>query len=59
MTSAFATFRACSMQADMDDIVYVRFTGPIVDQLLEIDRELYESCVIMERGEKVIYVELP
>ena len=46
------------MQADMDDIVYVRFTGPIVDQLLEIDRELYESCVIIERGEKVIYVEL-
>ncbi|GKY97397.1 hypothetical protein MPSEU_000698200 [Mayamaea pseudoterrestris] len=46
------------MQAEMDELVHVRFTGKMVELLLEIDREMYEPCVTMENGEKVIYVEL-
>lgn len=46
------------MQADMDELVHVRFVGIMVDLLLEIDPELYGPCVVMEGKEKVIYVEL-
>ena len=46
------------MQADMDEEVYVRFTGKMVELLLEIDRDMYQECVTMERGEKVMYVKL-
>jgi hypothetical protein len=46
------------MQADMDELVHVRFTGKMVDLLLEIDRDMYEPCVSREGKEKVMYVEL-
>jgi hypothetical protein len=47
------------MQADMDELVHVRFTGKMVDQLLEIDHEMYGPCVVQEGNEKVMgYVEL-
>jgi hypothetical protein len=46
------------MQADMDEQVHVRFVGTIVDLLLEIDPDMYGPCVVMERGQRVIYVEL-
>ena len=35
------------MQADMDDLVHVRFTGKMVDLLLEIDPNMYGQCVVM------------
>ena len=44
------------MQADMDELVHVRFTAKIVDLLLEIDREMYEPCVTTEGKQKVMYV---
>ena len=46
------------MQADMDELVHIRFTGKMVDLLLEIDREMYEPCVTTEGKQKVMYVEL-
>jgi hypothetical protein len=46
------------MQADMDELVYVRFTGTIVDLLLEIDPDMYGPCVVIEGKEQVIYVQL-
>jgi hypothetical protein len=46
------------MQADMDELVHVRFTGKMVDLLLEIDRDMYQPYVVIERGERVMYVEL-
>ena len=46
------------MQVDMDELVHVRFSGEMVDKLLEIDHELYSGYVTIERGEKVMYVEL-
>ena len=39
------------VQADMDELVHVRFTGKMVDLLLEIDSAMYEPCVTIERGE--------
>ena len=46
------------MQVDMDKLVHVRFEGEMVDKLLEIDKDLYESYVTEEKGTKVMYVEL-
>jgi hypothetical protein len=46
------------MQADMDELVQVRFTGKMVDLLLEIDRNMYGPCVVKEGKETVMYVEL-
>ena len=46
------------MQANMDELVHVRFTGKMVELLLEIDREMYEPCVATEGNQKVMYVEL-
>jgi hypothetical protein len=46
------------MQADMDELVHVRFTGKMVELLIEIDPDMYEPCVVYENGEKVLYVEL-
>ena len=46
------------MQVAMDEIVHVRFQGEMVDKLLEIDHDLYTSYVTVEKGEKVMYVEL-
>jgi hypothetical protein len=46
------------MQADMDELVLVRFTGVMVDLLLEIDYEMYSPFVVYEGNEKVLYDEL-
>ena len=46
------------MQADMDELVHIRFTSTIVDLLVQIDAGLYEPYVTYEGKEKVIYVEL-
>jgi Reverse transcriptase (RNA-dependent DNA polymerase) len=46
------------MQADMDELVHVRFTGTMVDLLLEIDTDMYEPYITYEGKEKVLYVEL-
>ena len=46
------------MQADIGKPVHVRFTGKMVELLLEIDPEMYGPCVVREGKEKVIYVKL-
>ncbi|MCK7499178.1 MAG: hypothetical protein MZW92_58370 [Comamonadaceae bacterium] len=46
------------MQADMDELVHVRFTGKMVDLLMEIDPDMYGPCVTKEGKETVMYVEL-
>ena len=43
-----------SMQADMDDIVHVRFYS----EMLEIDFEMYSPFVVEDNGVQVLYVEL-
>ena len=46
------------MQADMPDLVHVHFTGEMVNKLIEIDKEMYEPYVLIEQGERVLYLEL-
>jgi hypothetical protein len=46
------------MQADMDELVHVRFTGKMVELLMEIDPSMYGPCVVKEGKETVMYVEL-
>lgn len=46
------------MQADMDELVHVRFTGLMVDKLLEIDYEMYAPYIVYEGKVKCLYVEL-
>lgn len=42
----------------MDELVQVRFTGKMVEMLLQINYEMYEPCVTMEGGEKMLYIDL-
>ena len=46
------------MQADIDELVHVRFTGEMVNMLLQIDSEMYKDYVVVDRGEWVMYMEL-
>jgi hypothetical protein len=46
------------MQADIDESVHVRFTGKMIDLLVEIDAAMYEPCMTYEGNQKVMYVEL-
>jgi hypothetical protein len=39
-------------------LVHVRFTGKMLDLLIEIDANMYKLCVMMEGKERVMYVEL-
>ena len=46
------------MQVDIDELVHVRFTGEMVKMLLQINKEMYEDYIVMEKGEQVMYMEL-
>ena len=46
------------MQGEIDDLEHVRFTGPMVNMLLQIDHEMYKDYIVIERGEQVMYMEL-
>ena len=46
------------MQVDMDELVLVQFQGEMVDKLLEIDHAIYSSYITVEKGEKVMNMEL-
>ena len=46
------------MQADMDELVHVRFTGKMVELLMEIDPDMCGPCIVKEGRETVLYVEL-
>ena len=46
------------MQVDMDKTVHVCFTGEMVHMLLEIDTDLYQKYITIEKGENMMYVKL-
>ena len=46
------------MQAEIDELVHVRFTAAMVTLLLEIDHEMDKDYVVVEKGEQVMYMEL-
>jgi hypothetical protein len=46
------------MQADIDEVVHVRFEGEIAEMLVKMDPKLYRKYVKDEHGKSVLYVEL-
>ena len=54
---ATADIPGAFMQADMDEVVHMRLVGTMVDLLLRIAPE-YAKYVVMERGQKVLYMLL-
>ena len=46
------------LQALNYDQTTIRFEGAMVEELLKIDRRLYEDSVFIERGKKVIYTDM-
>jgi hypothetical protein len=46
------------MHADMDKDVHMQIKGPMAELLVQIDPELYQPYVTMERGKPVVYVKL-
>ena len=45
------------VQVDMDKTVYVCFTGEMACMLLEIDTDLYQEYITIEKGQKVMYIK--
>ncbi len=46
------------MQANIDEIVHVKFEGEVAEMLVKLDPQLYRKYVKDENGETVLYVEL-
>jgi hypothetical protein len=46
------------MQADIDEVVHVKFEGEIAEMLVKLDPKLYRKYVRDEKGKSVLYVEL-
>ena len=46
------------MQADMDEVVYMRLSGPLAKLLEKVNKEKYEKYISHEKGKPVIYVRL-
>ena len=46
------------MQAEMDELVHVKFEGIMADMLVNIDPELYKIYSVMEQGQLVNYTPL-
>jgi hypothetical protein len=46
------------MQADIDEVVHVKFEGEIAEMLVRMDPKMYRKYVKNEHGKTVLYVEL-
>ena len=46
------------MQADIDEVVHVKFEGEIAEMLVKLDPQMYRKYVKDENGKTVLYVEL-
>jgi hypothetical protein len=46
------------MQADIDEVIHVKFEGEIAEMLVRMDPELYRKYITDENGEIVLYLEL-
>jgi hypothetical protein len=46
------------MQADMDEVLYMKLEGPLAHLLTKVDPKRYSKFVATERGKQVIYVKL-
>jgi hypothetical protein len=55
---ATADIPGAFMQADMDETVYMRLEGVMVDMLMELDSTKYAQYITTQHGKKVMYVQL-
>ena len=46
------------MQADIDEVVHVKFEGEIAEMLVRMDPKMYRQYIKDEHGKSVLYVEL-
>jgi hypothetical protein len=46
------------MQADIDEVVHVKFEGEIAEMLVRLDPKMYRQYIKDENGKTVLYVEL-
>jgi hypothetical protein len=46
------------MQADMDEVLYMKLEGPLAHLLTKVDPEQYSQFMATKRGKQVIYVKL-
>jgi hypothetical protein len=46
------------MQADIDEVVHIKFEGEIAEMLVKMDPKLYRKYIKDEHGKPVLYVEL-
>jgi hypothetical protein len=51
-------FVQTDMENNNNEKMMMKIRGPLVDMLVDIDKELYESYVVQENNDKVLYVEL-
>ena len=49
---------AAFMQADIDEVVHVKFEGEMAEMLVKMDPKLYRKFVKNENAKTVLYVEL-
>ena len=42
------------MQAEINELVHVRFSGAMLTLLFEIDHDMYKDYVVVEKGERVM-----
>ena len=55
---AWENCKVAVLDVNMEELVHVQLQGEMVDKLLEIDHDLCSSYVTVDKGEKVMYVEL-
>lgn len=46
------------MQADIDDTVYMRLSGPLAKLLTKVNKAKYEKFLTVENGKDIVYVRL-
>ena len=46
------------MHADIDEIVHLKFEGPLAELMTRVDPDLYSEYIVEEKGSKVLYVIL-
>ncbi len=46
------------MHADMDEMIHLKLEGPLAELLTKVEPKRYSKFIGMERGKKVLYVQL-
>ncbi len=46
------------MHADIDEMIHLKLEGPLAELLTRVEPKIYSKFIAMERGKKVLYVQL-